>query len=341
MKNPALGSVIVGVLAVLYAEQPADTTVSIKDTTPVKTVQQPANTINQSSDLEAEARHLRMEAEKLLKQADELSKAADSLSSQIANTKQPSEPEKSAIKNKVHAIKDTIQILTREGAAAFLESFKSKKRGSRERGYGGGVGLLFNCYALNLKRAKEAVAKDPELAGLPFPIHGTYETFFLFGGMGYGGLGKGIRIGGGGMTGSRSYSAQRDTFVYTVDIGVSMGGFLLEKCFVKNNMNLQIGGLLGGGHFTIDTYKRKSGDLFQQNENPDTEKQKEAQLILMEMHTGFTYSLLNWLHIGLNISTPFIISPEGFTVKSGMHITDGFASFNPGILIRLIIGNIG
>ena len=344
MKAPFIGCMFAGVLTIGYAAERVDSVdlVTVQDS--IQTEHRPSTPAAVQPgpvDMQAEAERLRLEAQKLMQQADNLSKAADSVSQRITAQKRPESKEGRPFKEKVLAIRDTIHILTKEGATALLESFHLKKRTTRDRGYGGGIGVLVNCYAINLKRAKEALGKDDGASGLSFPIEGTYETFLMVGGLVYGGIGKGVRIGGGGMGGSRTYSVQHNDSVITADITVGMGGFLLEKCFVKKNWNLQFGGLLGGGSITIDKYARKSDNVITQQNSSTTNNTRDAGFMLIELHGGFTYSLLSWLHLGINCSTPFFISPDGFTSKDNIHITNGFFSLNPGVFFRIILGNIG
>lgn len=228
---------------------------------------------------------------------------------------------------------DTLKLKTKESAKAFLHSFSGAKRNTRERGYGGAMGPAFGVQAINVKDAITFLARDTSLGSYAFS--GDYETFLLSGGVIYGGIGNGIRVGGAGWGGSRSFVSNEDSNK-SVSLGLGFGGFLLEKCFVKKNLNIMVGGILGAGGFTLKP--RELSDSFFDN---DTDYQEaSAAFMLVELHSGITYSMKSWMHFGLDFTSPFFISPSGYKIND-ISVTNGFATVNPGLRIKLVFGNLG
>ncbi len=248
---------------------------------------------------------------------------------------------KEAIKKKALAIKDTVQLLTRESAKAFLNSFTGKKRSSRHRGYGGGLGPDLGIFLINIDPVKKLMPlpQFKNYRGVFSKMNGKFDNFLLIGGLGYGGLGNGLRLGGGGKGGSRTYSTIVDDTTFILKIHVGFGGFLAEKCFIKNKTNLFIGGILGAGGISVTPYN--TVDDYDSDDFDSELNKLKAGFMLLEVHAGFTYTLTNWLHIGLDFSTPIFISPDGFKNNTNRSFTNGFMSLNPGFLIRIILGNIG
>ncbi len=296
--------------------------------------------------LQEKAEQIREKALKLYESANKYN-YADNQESNIED-KESDEPEKieevSEFKKKAREVKDTIQLLTKEGAKAFLNSFIGKKRGSRKRGYGGGLGPVVGLHTVNLEPVKELIPIFPsKYNGYKLAltsIHGNYDNFLLIGGLGYGGIGNGFRIGGGGRGGSRSYSVVYNDTTWVTKVSVGYGGFLAEKCFIKNRANWFIGGMIGGGNisvtpsYTTGVFEEVSDDNYDFNE-------LKASFMLLEFHGGFTYTMVSWLHIGMDISTPFFLAPDGFKNNTDRSLTNGFMTINPGLRIRFILGNIG
>jgi len=242
---------------------------------------------------------------------------------------------------KAKEIKDTLQILTIQGTKSFLENFISKKRSSRERGYGIGFGPSIGLFAVNIAPVKELCpVLGGEYKNIISSISNNYESFLLMGGTGYFGFGNGLRIGGEGRGGSKNFSLTVNDTTWFLRTSVGFGGVLIEKNTIKNSMNMLIGGILGGGNLSITP--SYSDNIFNPVENPNINtKQLKATFMLFEIHAGFTYTMVNWFHIGASISTPVFIAPDGFKGISDISYTSGFLTVNPGICLRLIFGNIG
>ncbi len=249
---------------------------------------------------------------------------------------------KSPYRREIRAMKDTILVLTREGTKDFLGSFRGQGRNARERGFGGALGVSPSVYAVHMKPVYDLVQRYPDLRNIGFNIDDGYGMFVLMGGLGYGAVGNGLRIGGGGRGGSNDFTRTRNDTTYTLEVGVGFGGFMLEKAFVRRNANFFIGGMLGGGGLNIEL--REYHGLFQTIGRSGDDLPigtADASYLLLELHTGITYTLLSWLHIGGDISVPAFLSPSGFKVQSSASAGDGFVTFNPGIRIRIMFGNIG
>lgn len=302
--------------------------------------------LNDIDQLKAEIDSLRDESEKLQKEKDSLDRISNSEveennEQRIIHFRAQRKKRNQEFIDQMKDIKDTIQILTRESARAFLGSFVGQKRNTRERGYGGGLGPVIGFYSVNLKPVKRFIDDHKNFSPYHFNIDGSYENFLLMGGIGYGGIGNGLRIGGGGRGGSRTYTAKGngDTTV-ALKICVGFGGVLLEKCLVLGKKNIYFGGMIGGGGIEIFA-EFSEGPFTNVNNDEDNTINFEAGFMLLELHGGFTYTFLNWLHMGFELSLPSFISPGGFKNRAGFGMSDGFMTANPGFRIRIMFGNIG
>jgi hypothetical protein len=304
-----------------------------EDSTNIVTSAQKTDEIDEYEKLRAEIDSLRTVSEILKKESQSL---------KDSETDNENESDLS-FRKKMREIKDTIQILTLEGAKSFLGSFTSRKRNTRERGFGGGLGPVIGLYTINTKPIVNLINTVPRLSNFRSKLDGSFKNFVLMGGMGYGAVGNGLRIGGGGRGGAKKFSniLQNDT-THTLEISIGFGGFLLEKCFVTNKMNFFLGGMAGGGRIDATDFKLVGTDT---NDDDDHEQRYtnefDAGFMMLEFHGGFTYTLISWLHMGLDISMPFFISSSGFESKAGIGIGEGFMTINPGLRIRIMFGNIG
>ncbi|MBN1984295.1 MAG: hypothetical protein JW795_22410 [Chitinivibrionales bacterium] len=233
------------------------------------------------------------------------------------------------------ALRDTIQILTKETAKSFLESFTSKKRSARQRGYGGCLGPSINFALINTQPLQELVASDPELRGLGFSIP-SYKPFLFMGGFIYGGVGNGVRIGFTGRTASTSSAVTRNDTNFTLATDISYSGFLIEKSVVRQDMNYLLGGVIGSGN--ISTMLLYGMGAFNKVHHLG---QTDAQFLNMEFHAGFTYSIAGWFHIGPIVSMPLFFSAKGFKNEAQISRTGGFMTLNPSVQVRIVFGNIG
>ena len=293
---------------------------------------------------------LRAEAERLRSEADAINDSVKGLKLRI-RVETSSEDRQSRSRSfdvVVGRQKDTVQLLSREGTHAFLETLRGKKRGARERGYGGGLGPTPGIFAINFRPVHElleVISRDDEFRNINFPIEGTWQGFFLMGLTGYGALGNGLRIGGSFRGGSKSYSIRTGDSTYSLEINTTFGGFLLEKAAVAGSMNWFMGGMAGGANIRVQPSKATtvlSSISSQVNgTSPQTFNKLRAPSLLLELHGGFTYTMINWFHVGLDLSTPLFFSPSGFRTTGNQSLTDGFVTINPGFRFRIILGNIG
>jgi hypothetical protein len=239
----------------------------------------------------------------------------------------------------LRAIKDSVLVLTRKGANNLLESFAGQTRNSRERGYGGGLGPTLGVHAVSMKPVNELIANSSQLSDAGFAMN-SYEIFVMMGGTAYGGLGNGVRIGGGGFGGQRSFTALYNDTTWGLQLSVSWGGILLERAFVRSKLNYFLGGFCGGGKLSL---KRnfQSGGIFNLVDIDQNSVTVAARFVLLEGHGGFTYSLLPWMHLGMELSAPLMYSPGGFKSPGDIGLTNSFISVSPGLRLRLMFGNIG
>lgn len=250
----------------------------------------------------------------------------------------------SEIKRMALQIRDTVQVLTKEGMNAFLKGIRGRKRNGRDRGYGGGIGINSGVYAINMSPVHDLLnlmSYNSPTENIAIPVDRGYHPFLLMGGVGYGAVGNGLRIGGGGFGGSASYSTVFRDSTYTVEVQANFGGLLIEKAYVDKSLNWFFGGMAGGG--SIQVTPSVSPDIFTvvSTKSVFTYNMLNAHILLLELHTGFTYSMISWFHIGGGLSTPLFFSPSGFKTPSDRSITDGFITFNPALQVRIILGNIG
>lgn len=290
------------------------------------------------------------EAEKLKAEIDSLRIVSEQLKKESQSAKGSEEASENELdkdfRKTMRNIKDTIQILTKEGAKSFLGSFVGRKRNTRERGFGGGLGPVIGLYSVNTKSIEKLINTFPRLTRFRSKFDGSYETFVLMGGMGYGAVGNGLRIGGGGRGGEKTYSIPiDDTTTHTLEVSLGFGGVLIEKCFVANKMNIFLGGMAGGGGIDVTDLLIDNIYIDDIDDVIDNGKKENntfsAGFMLLEFHGGFTYTLIPWLHMGLDISMPFFVSPSGFKSRAGIGVGEGFMTMNPGLRIRIIFGNIG
>ena len=238
---------------------------------------------------------------------------------------------------------DTILVLTDKTIQNFMKSLSTKHRGSRERGYGGGIGFSPGVYWINMQPIRSLVARVSELKSIGFDLNSNYKMISLPGGLLYGGLGNGMRIGLEGRGGGASFWKERQDTTFFLDIGLGYGGLLLEKAFVSNDLNFIIGGMAGVGGMSVTRNHAVGTSGFNDNSNDDNETDGSASAVIMvmQLHAAFTYSFLPWIHLGFETVAPIFFSSGGFQGNSGRNITDGFTSFNFGVQLRLVLGNLG
>lgn len=290
---------------------------------------------------------LRQEAARLREKADQIDEGSRKAVRRKSD-RTDSPPEDSVEASEVSRTpKDTVELLSKEGTRAFLESF-GRKRSSRERGYGGGIGAMPGMFVMNMRpvhQLLDVITSSSDFRDLTFPLNSNLQGFFMMGITGYGALGNGLRVGGSFQSGSRSYSTRENNSTYTVDVRTSFGGFLMEKAAVTGPMNWFVGGMAGGAVIDVNPSITDASDILSSNFlDSDTEKeynQLSAPALLLELHGGFTYTMVSWFHVGGELSTPLYFSPSGFKTSAGRSVTNGFLTVNPGFRIRIILGNIG
>jgi hypothetical protein len=237
--------------------------------------------------------------------------------------------------------KDTVYIVDKPRVEQAPCSWRGHIDNLRKRGWGGSGGPLAGVMAIYSRPLRDLISNEASLAGYSFVMNQYFEPFVMNGGVGYGGVGSGVRLGGGGMSGSRTFqSAIHNDSVVELETSVAMGGFMIEKAFVNDRMNFMTGGFLGGGSIKVKrsaTYYTLNS-VFSSGDHLDAPEHEEAnaRFTYLELHSGFTYSFGTFVHGGLNLSLPFFLSPEGFGNKSG-----DFYTVNPCISARVMFGILG
>ncbi len=245
-----------------------------------------------------------------------------------------------------HKPKDTVVVLTRQSAAEFLQRARPMPDLARRKGYGGCLGPTTGMLMIDTDPIDELFSNT----AFPYPelrrrIDTPMESVPLFGGMLYGGVGHGTRIGLAGSGGSRTFGVHRGDTVRTAEISLGYGGFLVEKSLVAGNMNLILGGLLGAGGIGVTVSETNWSEQFVLDAEDRTYKQASAGagMFVLELHGGFTYSILPWFHAGLQGTMPVFSSIGGFRHEGNfdLTLTDNFVTVNGGFQVRIVLGNIG
>jgi hypothetical protein len=195
-------------------------------------------------------------------------------------------------------------------------------------------------FAVNVGPFIELAQRINPLRGRHFSFSKLdYEPFYMSEGMGFLGIGNGLRLGGGGMSGSRHFTSSPyadDSFVnYAVKI--SWGGFLIEKFVETNKYSYIVGGYLGSGRLKADWVNVRNYTAFNGYDAfDDDDDDLSAFFGYFELHGGLVYHVAQWMHIGTDISLPLLVSSDGFAPY-----TKEFINISPGLRIRLIFGNLG
>ncbi|MBN2035340.1 MAG: hypothetical protein JW768_01230 [Chitinispirillaceae bacterium] len=235
--------------------------------------------------------------------------------------------------------KDTVLLITNESEVhKLLSKVKRNVKKSRAQGYGGAGGFSHRVVAFDMEPVADLIRESYPAVSFPTLDNG-FTMLHMSGGMGYAGLGNGIRIGGGGYGGSmkfvsRPYNETRDTAM-TIKMDISYGGLLIEKAIVSGNWNTYLGSFIGGGSIELQKAIGKAS-AFSSGLNEPNEL-SNAHLMSIEFHGGATYTIVPWMHVGGDISIMSYFANNGFEWSSG----GSFYGITPGIGIRVVFGNIG
>jgi len=222
------------------------------------------------------------------------------------------------------------------------QAFGKSMSKSRAQGYGGGIIFSPTIAALSTKPVQTLVRNDITLRRYSFTdIDGSYQPLLLIGGSVFGGLGNGVRIGVSGWGGEYEFTSgtNGDSTIF-LNVSHSFGGFMIEKAFVKNNMNYLVGGTIGFGSLTVikgttnDPWKALSDEV---DDYKSKGEEAKAMYSGVNLHSGFTVTLLPWMHIGTDINGSFLFSVNGFDIPG----CKGFVTVVPGLRFRITLGNIG
>jgi hypothetical protein len=246
---------------------------------------------------------------------------------------------------------DTVIVITdQNNIQKILQNVSNTVKKSRVQGYGGAGGFSNRLVAFNMGPVFDLVRTDSKLKGISFPtIKNDFRLMSMSGGLGYGGLGGGIRIGGGGYGGSLgNYPSEPflakpgDTAnsVLTLKATMGFGGLLIEKAIVKDNWNVYLGSFIGGGAIEVQKVIAYEGESTAFSDSwPDSKSGEQASAGFMstEIHGGATYTIVPWMHIGGDFNVLFYYATSGF----GVATSSSFMGITPGIGFRVIFGNIG
>ena len=252
------------------------------------------------------------------------------------------ETAKQSVKDSVHEksdvivvkeTKDTVYVLSKYSIDTLRKSVKEKIEGWNHRGFGFSGGFTYGLFVIRMTPV-EAYIKSYKTLYPSFKINKldikkiSYEPFLLSGGMFYIGIGNGLRLGGYGVKGHNFFhdiSLSTDSSYIGVQVG--FGGLLIEKAVYKKKWNGKAGGIIGGGNMTI-THGR--------NVFLEPAVKSEANFFCLEIHGGMSYSFFSLFHVGLDISMPTFFMHQGFP-----SYTNDFYTVNAGLVLKIIIGNLG
>lgn len=222
---------------------------------------------------------------------------------------------------------------------AVLESSISK---ARMQGYGGGIIMQPMILGLRTKPVHKLVKHDLQLKQFVFQdlTDHKYQPLLVNGVYLYGGVGNGVRVGFGGWRGECFFGSNvtPTDSIMTLSVQTSFGGLMLEKAFIHKKLNIITGGVIGGGSIKV-TKSYQDADVFggaYWNEDLNNGAEAKARLVGLELHAGMTISLLPWWHLGMDLNSNFLLSVNGFggTVNT-------FGTVNPGLRLRVVLGNLG
>jgi hypothetical protein len=212
----------------------------------------------------------------------------------------------------------------------------------RGKNFGLGGGPTPGVLALDMEPVRDLLRLMPSMRGKTFDgLDGSrFQPFYTTGGMGYIGLGDGARIGGGGMHGERYFTS--NTFagdsIVSMRVIVDYGGFLADRAFNRDQFVFIAGMMVGGGSLST-SFRSGEHDIFttlDRNTDSMQDRRYSAPFFLFEFHGSLSYSIVSFLHIGVDAALPFFFSAQGFESS-----TASFTSANPAVRIRMIFGNLG
>ena len=233
----------------------------------------------------------------------------------------------------VRETKDTVYVLSKSSVDTIRSSVKEKVEGWSYKGFGFSGGFAKGIFALRMTPVEEYV-KSYKAVHPSFQINEldikkiSFEPFAMSGGMFYVGIGNGLRLGGYGVKGNKEFrdvALNTDSSVINVQIG--FGGLLIEKAVHKKRWNGKAGGIIGGGNMTV-THGR--------NVFIEPAVKSEASFFCLEVHGGMSYSFFSLFHVGLDMSMPVFFMHQGFP-----SYTNDFYTVNGGLVLKIIIGNLG
>lgn len=213
---------------------------------------------------------------------------------------------------------------------------------ARMQGYGGGVIIQPMILGLRTEPVYDLVKHDSQLRQFVFQdlINHKFQPLLVNGLWLYGGMGNGVRIGfawWGGECFFGSNVTPTDSLM-TLRVHTGFGGLTVEKVFLHKKSNIITGGMIGGGSIKV-TKSYQEADVFggaAWNEDLDNEAEAKARQVGLELHAGMTISLLPWWHLGLDLNSHFLLSVNGFGGS-----VNSFTTVNPGLRLRVVLGNLG
>lgn len=239
---------------------------------------------------------------------------------------------------------DTIDgtMLTVNRFKKFQAALGSSISKARVQGYGGGIIIQPMVLGLKTEPVYELVKHDPQLRQFVFQdlINHSYQPLLVNGVWLYGGVGNGVRVGFGGWGGECFFGSNPtpSDSLMTLRVHTGFGGLMVEKVFVHKKLNIITGGMIGAGSVKV-TKSYQDADVFSGaawNEDLNKGAEAKARQVGLELHAGMTISLLSWWHLGMDLNGHFLLSVNGFGGS-----VNSFATVNPGLRLRVVLGNLG
>ncbi len=213
---------------------------------------------------------------------------------------------------------------------------------ARVQGYGGGIIIQPMVLGFRTEPVHKLVKHDLQLKQFVFQdlIDNSYQPVLVNGVWLYGGVGNGVRVGFGGWGGECFFGSNTTATdsLMTLRVHTTFGGLMVEKAWLHNKLNIITGGMIGAGSIKV-TKSYQDANVFggvNWNEDLNDGAEAKARQVGMELHAGMTVSLLSWWHIGMDLNSHFMLSVNGFGGS-----VNTFATVNPGLRLRVVLGNLG
>ncbi|MBN1577333.1 MAG: hypothetical protein JW913_12315 [Chitinispirillaceae bacterium] len=249
---------------------------------------------------------------------------------------------------------EDIQENRKEALEDIRESLEETKEDIEERRQVGSFILGFEYSYLDVRPFKELMKNtDPR-------IDFSKNHMLMFGLMGYYNTESNVRVGNGLYAGYKRFES--DPYDGTSDYGLfdsleptdtvvslrvipAYVGFICEKAFVFDPVNLFAGFMLGGNITTTIVQKEVlTDDIFGDDDKVEEDNTHVflAPEIAWDVHGGIAFRVAKNMHIGIDGLVRFAYAYQGLRgIDTNRRGTREFFTVNPGVRLRLTLGSAG